>query len=111
MTRSHVTTHVLDAVRGRPAVGIEVTLTGPDGSDAALATGTTDTDGRIPDLGPARLSPGVYRLRFDVGRWFEALGEAAFYPEVVVAFTVSDGEHRHVPLLLGPWSYTTYRGS
>lgn len=105
---SHVTTHVLDATQGRPAVGVPVTLFASDGS--ALATGSTDADGRLPALGPDALAPGDYRLVFDTGAWF---GEAPhFYPRVTIDFIITDAAaHHHVPLLLSPFAYSTYRGS
>ncbi len=102
---SQVTTHVLDTALGRPAAGVDVTLE-QDGT--VVARGTTDPDGRVGDLGPDRLDPGTYRLRFDTGAY---AGGAAFFPEVVVAFVVQGEEHLHVPLLLSPHGYTTYRGS
>lgn len=106
MSRSRVTTHVLDAVSGRPAVGVAARLEGADGS--VLARGTTDDDGRIADLGPVDLAPGTYRITFDTGPYFAA----TFYPEVVLSFTIDDPqEHYHVPLLLSPYAYSTYRGS
>lgn len=109
-----ISTHVLDTARGRPAAGIAVTLERrtADGWERAGA-GTTDADGRVRALLPEGRAPeaGVWRVRFEVGAYFEAQGIAAFYPAVEVAFTVADGGHHHVPLLLAPWGYTTYRGS
>jgi 5-hydroxyisourate hydrolase len=100
-----VSTHVLDAVRGRPASGIAVTLTASDGS--VVASAATDGDGRVAALA-GDLPEGVYRLAFAVERY---LGET-FYPEVVITFRIRNGaEHHHVPLLLSPYSYSTYRGS
>ena len=100
-----VSTHVLDATTGRPAVGVPVLLTGPDGE---LGTGHTDPDGRCA-LAPYDLEPGTYALTFDTGGYF---AERTFYPSVTVTFRIADGgAHHHVPLLLSPWSYTTYRGS
>jgi 5-hydroxyisourate hydrolase len=100
-----VSTHVLDAVRGRPAAGIAVTLTAADGS--VVASAATDDDGRVAALA-GDLSAGVYRLAFAVEDY---LGET-FYPEVVITFRIRNGaEHHHVPLLLSPYSYSTYRGS
>lgn len=100
---SQVTTHVLDTTAGRPAAGIAVTLEDADG--ARVATGTTDDDGRVRDLGPDRLAPATYRLRFATG------DRSPFFPEVVVTFRVEDDTHLHVPLLLSPFGYSTYRGS
>jgi 5-hydroxyisourate hydrolase len=100
-----VSTHVLDAVRGRPAAGVAVRLSAADGTE--VASGVTDGEGRVRELAGA-LPDGVYRLAFAVE---EYLGET-FYPEVVIAFRVRDGaEHHHVPLLLSPYAYSTYRGS
>ncbi|WP_296195370.1 hydroxyisourate hydrolase [uncultured Microbacterium sp.] len=104
----HLTTHVLDATRGVPAAGVEVTLT--DASGTALATGLTDADGRL-GLGPDALAAGDYALTFGTGAYFAALDVAAFYPSVTVAFTVAERPHYHVPLLLSPFGYSTYRGS
>lgn len=105
---SSLSTHVLDAVRGAPAAGVTVSLS--DASGAELAGGKTDADGRIGALG-AELPPGVYRLVFATGDYFAAQGVDAFYPEVSIAFTVGGERHYHVPLLLSPFAYSTYRGS
>jgi 5-hydroxyisourate hydrolase len=100
-----VSTHVLDAVHGRPASGIAVTLTAADGS--VVASAATDDDGRVAALA-GDLAVGVYRLAFAVEDY---LGDT-FYPEVVITFRIRNGaEHHHVPLLLSPYSYSTYRGS
>jgi 5-hydroxyisourate hydrolase len=105
-----VSTHVLDVVRGRPAVDLAARLERGDGSGGwqPVADRATDADGRVGDLAPD--SPaGVYRLILDTDRH---LGPDAFYPEVVVTFRVVDAEaHHHVPVLLSAYSYTTYRGS
>jgi 5-hydroxyisourate hydrolase len=102
-----LSTHVLDTARGRPAAGVRVRLSRvPDG--AVLAEGETDGDGRLR-LPDAATEKGVYRLTFDTGAY---LGPDAFFPEVAVVFTVADpAEHHHVPLLLSPFGYSTYRGS
>ncbi|KQT90735.1 5-hydroxyisourate hydrolase [Marmoricola sp. Leaf446] len=102
-----LSTHVLDAGLGAPAAGVAVTLSGPDGH--RVAGGTTDADGRLRFEEP--LSPGTHRLLLETGAWFDAAGRDHLHPEVVVAVTVADRPHLHVALLLGPWSYTTYRGS
>jgi 5-hydroxyisourate hydrolase len=110
---SHITTHVLDAVSGSPADGIAVALWRVEG-DAAdrLADATTDADGRVKDLGPAALEPGTYRLTFATGAYFAARGVATFYPSVTIDFLVEQGrDHYHVPCLLSPFAYSTYRGS
>lgn len=111
--RSHVTTHVLDATSGRPAAGVAVCLEqATEAGWTGIASGATDDDGRVADLGPADLDPGTYRIRFDVGGYFDALGVETFYPEVTIAFRLADaGAHYHVPLLLSPFAYSTYRGS
>jgi len=103
-----LSTHVLDTASGRPAAGLRVTLQSADGS--VLAEGRTDADGRVGDLA-ADVVPGDHVLRFDTGAWFAAQGTTAFYPEVAVTFTVRDDAHHHVPLLLSPFGYSTYRGS
>jgi 5-hydroxyisourate hydrolase len=103
-----LSTHVLDASRGTPAVGVAVRLTTTGGQE--LATAVTDADGRVRELGP--LAAGDYRLTFATGEYFAANEQQGFYPEVVVTFTVTDaGQHHHVPLLLSPYAYSTYRGS
>lgn len=110
-TRSRVTTHVLDQATGKPAVGMVVLLERVAGAGelVPIARGTTDGNGRISALGPQELPAGVYRLRFDTGSFHSDRG---FYPEVAITFRVDHpDEHFHVPLLLGPFGYTTYRGS
>ncbi|RRR97461.1 hydroxyisourate hydrolase [Glycomyces terrestris] len=106
---STVSSHVLDAVTGRPAAGVHLTLARreDDGVFAVVHTGRTDDDGRVAGWNTA---PGLHRLRFDTGDWFAAQGTDTFYPEVEIAFLVADGHH-HVPLLLSPFAYSTYRGS
>ncbi|MBA0044804.1 hydroxyisourate hydrolase [Mycobacterium sp. NPDC050853] len=104
-----LSTHVLDAVSGRPARGVQVTLL--DAVDAQLASGATDSDGRISDLAEAILPAGRYRLVFDTGTWFSDHEIDAFYPEVVISFEADGQGHLHVPLLLSPYAYSTYRGS
>jgi 5-hydroxyisourate hydrolase len=112
---SGITTHVLDIARGRPAAGVPVTLEAKgEGGWRVVGRGATDADGRLRDLAPADfvLTAGGYRLTFDVGSYFAAAGVEGFYTEVVVSFVVRDpGSHYHVPLLLSPYGYTTYRGS
>jgi 5-hydroxyisourate hydrolase len=104
-----LSTHVLDAARGRPAVGVGVRLEAADGS--ALVDATTDDDGRVANFDTA-LEAGTYRLRFDTGAYFAATGQTGFYPEVLLTFSVTDAQQRyHVPLLLSPFAYSTYRGS
>ena len=113
---SPITTHVLDTSRGLPAAGVRVTLdrhTGPE-SWTELATGVTNADGRLADLvaDAANFTAGIYRLRFATAAYFHSLGVHCFFPEVQILFQVDDpGGHLHVPLLLSPYGYTTYRGS
>ena len=111
-----LSTHVLDTAAGVPARGVGVTLEQitADGAAAFVGRGTTDADGRVRDLlAPGEvLAAGIYRLRFDTGAYFAASGRETLYPEVAVLFRVSEGiGHYHVPLLLSPFGYTTYRGS
>ena len=101
-----MSTHVLDAVLGGPARGVGVRLERADGT--LLAAAVTDWDGRVADFA-SDIDPGVYRLRFDVESYLAA---ETFYPEVIVTFRVVDGAAKHhVPLLLSPFAYSTYRGS
>jgi 5-hydroxyisourate hydrolase len=110
---STVTTHVLDTGRGRPASGVPVRLerVRPEGAET-VATSTTDTDGRVGDLGPDDLPAGTYRLVLDTGAYFTKTGQTGFFPEVSVCFALTDpAQHHHVPVLLSPYAYSTYRGS
>jgi 5-hydroxyisourate hydrolase len=112
---SGITTHVLDTSRGRPAAGVSVTLerlTGDKDWEVA-GQGRTDDDGRLRLLeGAATATPGVYRLVFETATYFGGHDMSAFYPHVTIVFEVTRGEaHYHVPLLLSPYGYTTYRGS
>ena len=111
--RSRVTTHVLDAVSGRPAAGVRVVLERlGEGAWERVGRGQTDDDGRVGELGPAELEPGTYRVVFAVEEYFAGSGTPTFYPEVVIVFTPDDpAAHYHVPLLLSPYAYSTYRGS
>jgi 5-hydroxyisourate hydrolase len=112
---SPITTHVLDTANGRPAAGVAVTLeqAEPTGLFRLVGQGSTDDDGRLSDLmNGVSLKPGIYRLRFETGLYFAAAGITPFHPAVEVLFAVRDAtQHYHVPLLLSPYSYTTYRGS
>ena len=103
---SHITTHVLDAVAGVPAAGVGLRLS------RHHADGVTDQDGRNRELGPQRLDPGTYRIVFATGEYFAAQGRRTFYPEITIDFVVEEGQdHYHVPILLSPFAYSTYRGS
>lgn len=110
---SGITTHVLDTSRGRPAAGVPLLLErAQDSGWEPVGRDTTDGDGRARDLLSSAPVEGHYRLTFDTGAYFRAVGETGFYPEVSVTFVVGDGgEHYHVPLLLSPFGYSTYRGS
>ncbi|WP_430645288.1 hydroxyisourate hydrolase [Agromyces sp. GXS1127] len=112
-SRSRITTHVLDASSGRPAEGVAVELSAGDGDGwRRLDAAVTDAGGRVSRIGPDAPPAGVYRLRFDTAAYFAARGTESFYPEVVLTFRVADdGRHVHVPLLLSPFAYSTYRGS
>ena len=114
--RSPITTHVLDLAAGRPGEGIHVTLDQRDSAErwSRLAEGRTNADGRVGDLlsSSSALPPGLYRLRFDVGSYFASQGQESFYDQIPIVFEVGDPEeHYHVPLLLSPFGYSTYRGS
>ncbi|HEY0645913.1 MAG TPA: hydroxyisourate hydrolase [Nocardioides sp.] len=107
-----LSTHVLDTAAGRPAVGLRVSLETAEGT--LVKEAVTDADGRVGDLA-AELPTGDHRLRFDTGAGFARQDLPTFYPEVVVSFSVLNdepgNEHFHVPLLLSPFGYSTYRGS
>jgi len=104
-----LSTHVLDATTGRPAAGVRVRLErAGDTGWAPAGEGTTGPDGRLRLFG----EPGVYRMTFGSGAYFQARGSATFYPEVSITFEMTEqAEHYHVPLLLSPFAYSTYRGS
>jgi 5-hydroxyisourate hydrolase len=104
-----ISTHVLDATTGRPAEGLALALSRRAGDDwQDLGQRATDADGRVSDLA-GKVQAGVYRIVFQTGAY---LGGDAFYPEVVVVFRITDPDaHHHVPLLLSPFAYSTYRGS
>ena len=109
-----VSTHVLDAVHGTPAEGMRIRLERLDDARAVpIGEGTTNSDGRCPDLTEGlEVTAGTYRLRFETGEWFARTGTPAFYPVVGLVFEVVDGSaHHHVPLLLSPFAFSTYRGS
>jgi len=111
---SPLTTHVLDTARGRPAAGIPVTLERATSAGfEAIGHGVTDSDGRARELLPeGSLTAATYRIRFALDAYFEALGARAFYPYAEVVFRVDEpAVHYHIPLLLSPFGYSTYRGS
>ncbi|MDQ4213969.1 hydroxyisourate hydrolase [Microbacterium capsulatum] len=115
--RSQISTHILDTGKGKPAGGVPVTLEAKKGNDDGngwqkVADGVTNSDGRIDDLGPKTLDPGVYRLTFQTGDYFAKQKIDTFYPSITIEFTLPDNtQHYHVPLLLSPFAYSTYRGS
>jgi len=113
---SGITTHILDTMRGRPVAGVTVSLARKSGDEwTELAAATSDASGRVANLLPAQVNDpaGTYRLRFDVGAYFATQkgGAAPFYPYIDIVFEIRDTEHYHVPLLVSPFGYTTYRGS
>ena len=112
---STISTHVLDTSLGRPATNVRVTLEHLDGTGTErIGAAITDANGRITafaDPAPA-VTQGTYRLRFDTTDYFDRTGRTVFYPEIVVSFRVeADDEHFHIPLLVSPFGYSTYRGS
>lgn len=108
-----LSTHVLDATSGRPASGVPVVVHHRSGSGwEPVSSAVTDDDGRCRALAPDGLSAGVYRLTFDTASHFAATGQTGFYPEVSIVFEIAEPQrHHHVPLLLSPFAYSTYRGS
>jgi 5-hydroxyisourate hydrolase len=112
---SGITTHVLDVSAGRPAAGISVRLERKgDAGWKEIGTQATDDDGRARELlsEGGSTDAGIYRLTFQVGKYFNVRNVESFYEEVTITFVVSDAsQHYHVPLLLSPFGYSTYRGS
>jgi 5-hydroxyisourate hydrolase len=116
-----ITTHVLDTAAGRPARGVPVELERAASESVfggvtewqMIGGGATDADGRCKELTkPGPVEPGTYRIRFQTGVYFDSIKTAGFFPVVEIQFTVVDGAaHYHVPLLLSPYGYSTYRGS
>jgi 5-hydroxyisourate hydrolase len=107
-----ISTHVLDTSRGRPAANVTVTLEHQHSGDwRELARTATDADGRAREL-TRESQPGTYRMTFDVTGYFSALNQEHFFPLVTVVFQIKDaGERHHIPLLISPFAYSTYRGS
>jgi len=111
---SAITTHVLDTALGKPAAGVPALLErqSPDGAWTVAGRGVTDADGRIRDLLDGPLEATTYRLTFDTAVYYGHRNAQGFYPQVAIVFEVrNSGQHHHVPLLLSPFGYSTYRGS
>jgi 5-hydroxyisourate hydrolase len=111
---SGITTHVLDTARGKPAAGVPIQLELRDerGGWAVIGRGTTDDDGRLRTLTSGTITAGAYRITFETAAYFARANVEGFYPEVSVVFEVRDANaHYHVPLLISPYGYSTYRGS
>lgn len=111
---SQITTHILDLSSGTPAPGITAILfRGEQDEWIEMARGLTDADGRIADLlkTDAILQPGIYKMRFETKDYFDRLPVLTFYPFVEIVFDIRTSEHYHIPLLLSPFGYSTYRGS
>jgi 5-hydroxyisourate hydrolase len=111
---SQITTHILDTSSGSPATGVSVILYKLQSESwSKIAQGTTDSNGRITDFGSDTTTPeaGIYKLEFRSGEYFNRTGAPGFYPFIEISFEIKTDEHYHVPLLLNPFGYTTYRGS
>ena len=111
---SQITTHILDTTKGKPAAGVAIALFQQAGDSwQEIARGITNADGRIADLlpGDQLLEAGIYKLKFSTQEYFTREDTASFYPFVEICFAVAGPEHYHVPLLLNPFGYATYRGS
>ena len=112
---SQITTHILDTSLGKPAAGVRVSLSQQTESEwIELGVGVTDDDGRVSDLldSDATLPAGQCKLTFDTGDYYADIDTSCFYPQVEIQFSIAgDGQHYHVPLLLNPFGYSTYRGS
>ncbi len=110
---SSITTHVLDTSSGRPAGGVKISLHFLDVNWKELVSGVSNNDGRINDLAKAdaNLGKGIYKMKFETGPYFKEKGLKNFYPQVEIIFEIDSDEHYHIPLLLSPFGYTTYRGS
>ena len=111
---SQITTHILDTSRGQPAPGITIIFyEGGNDSWKEIARGVTNNDGRVSDLLTEKqpLQRGIYKLRFKTKDYFDKNCVATFYPYVEIIFDIQSSEHYHIPLLLNPFGYSTYRGS
>ncbi|MEJ7769664.1 MAG: hydroxyisourate hydrolase [Chitinophagaceae bacterium] len=111
---SQITAHILDTTRGRPVAGVQASLLKQQENEWKLtASGTTDNNGRIANFLPhdSILDNGIYKIKFFTREYFTELSMPAFYPYIEVVFEISSTEHYHIPLLVSPFGYTTYRGS
>jgi 5-hydroxyisourate hydrolase len=111
---SQITTHILDTTKGKPALGVIIILYhGGNDEWKEMARSVTNSDGRIPNLLPDEvvLQDGIYKMRFETKDYFDKEQVKTFYPYVEIVFEVSGEEHYHIPLLLNPFGYSTYRGS
>jgi len=111
---SQLTTHILDTTKGKPAQGVTIILYQQENNEwKQIAQGTTNNDGRIPDLlnKDALLAFGAYKMKFETSTYFGLQSIQTFYPYVEIVFSITTNEHYHVPLLLNPYGYSTYRGS
>ncbi len=111
---SQITTHILDTSVGKPAEGVSIILEHfLNGKWDRMANGRTNSDGRLSDLLPSGklVSPGMYKLVFDTYGYFNNQSIKSFYPQVAIEFEITDSTHYHIPLLMNPYGYTTYRGS
>jgi 5-hydroxyisourate hydrolase len=111
---SQITTHILDTTKGKPASGVRISLYQQHNEVwKEIGIGTTNNDGRVSDLlkKDASLDLGIYKLRFETGEYFDKQGIQGFYPFVEITFNIAANEHYHIPLLISPHSYNTYRGS
>ncbi len=111
---SQITTHILDTTKGKPASGVSIILYADHGGEwKEMARGITNADGRIPDLlaKDVILEHAVYKMKFETRPYFDQQGIKTFYPFVEIVFSIDAKEHYHIPLLLNPYGYSTYRGS
>lgn len=109
-----LTSHILDTTKGKPAEGVTIILyRGGNDEWNEIARGITNSDGRLKELLPANetLQIGIYKMRFETKDYFDKNGTATFYPYVEIVFDIQSNEHYHIPLLLNPFGYSTYRGS